>query len=176
MSEKKIVDEVSIPLLGNAFCVRSLQQAQTGEIVLRTWWVTAQAITASHRQRLAAEVAALQAVKHPAFVPPQGVQVRPQGVCLFSSLPTARPLDERIYRNDAWHFAAWLLDRGLTPQTMTRSDMIAYRDSLATSAYSKATKQRRFSVARRLMNEQYISQRNPERVTQEVKGFVTFGN
>jgi integrase/recombinase XerD len=83
------------------------------------------------------------------------------------------PSSQRIYRNDARYFAHWMLARQITPQTMTRSDMIAYRSHLAESAYSKPTKQRMFSVASRLMNEQYVSKRNPEKVTEEVKGFST---
>jgi integrase/recombinase XerD len=83
------------------------------------------------------------------------------------------PSSQRIYRNDARYFAHWMLARQITPQTMTRSDMIAYRSHLAESAYSKPTKQRMFSVASRLMNEQYVSKQNPEKVTEEVKGFST---
>lgn len=97
MVEKKIVGEASptiTPLPGNTFCARSVQQhSETGQIVLRTWWVTAQTATASHRHRIAADVAALQAVKHPSFVPPQEVQIHPQSICLLSSLPASHPLD-----------------------------------------------------------------------------------
>lgn len=86
------------------------------------------------------------------------------------------PTSQRIYRNDARHFAEWLLARGLHPQNMSRSDMIAYRNYLAESHYKKATKQRMFSVACRLMNEQYISKRTPEKVTSSVKGFKVDGD
>ncbi len=81
------------------------------------------------------------------------------------------PSSKRIYMNDAKHFADWMQKQGLTPDCMTRSDMIAYRLHLAESTYAKATKQRMFSVACRLMNEQYIAGRIKEKVTEEVKGF-----
>src|SRR5438445_10478888 len=83
------------------------------------------------------------------------------------------PSSKRIYLNDAKHFATWLQQQELTPVSVTRSDMIAYRLYLAESAYAKATKQRMFSVACRLMNEQYAAGRISEKVTQEVKGFRT---
>lgn len=83
------------------------------------------------------------------------------------------PSSQRIYASDARHFANWMITHGLTPQTMTRSEMIAYRSYLAESSYSKPTKQRMFSVASRLMNEQYINGQIPAKVTQDVKGFRT---
>lgn len=83
------------------------------------------------------------------------------------------PSSRRIYLNDAKHFAQWMIERELQPATMTRSDMIAYRSYLADSSYSKSTKQRMFSVACKLMNEQYISKRIVEKITEDVKGFRT---
>lgn len=83
------------------------------------------------------------------------------------------PSSQRIYRHDACHFADWMISQGLTPQSMTRSAMIAYRSYLAESAYSKPTKQRMFAVASRIMNEQYISGQIAVKVTEEVKGFKT---
>jgi integrase len=62
------------------------------------------------------------------------------------------------------------------PDSMTRSDMIAYRLYLAESKYAKNTKQRMFRVACRLMNEQYIAGRIKEKVTEGVKGFTTDGD
>ncbi len=56
------------------------------------------------------------------------------------------PSSRRIYTNDARHFAYWMIDRGLLPQNMTRSDMLVYRAYLADSAYSKPTKQRLVSA------------------------------
>lgn len=79
----------------------------------------------------------------------------------------------RVYLNDVKHFANWMIEQGFTPKIMTRSGMIAYRSYLAASAYSKATKQRMFSVACRLMNEQYITGRIDAKITQDVKGFRT---
>lgn len=88
------------------------------------------------------------------------------------------PSSERVYRSDTEYFATWMLAQGLTPGTFRRSDMIAYRAYLDTvlskktgKPFSKATKQRMFSVARRLMDEQFASDRIPAKVTTEVKGF-----
>jgi integrase/recombinase XerD len=61
----------------------------------------------------------------------------------------------RIYRHDAEVFARFLLDQGLTMNTLsllTRSHMIAYRKYLG-DAYAKATAARMFSVARRILQE-----------------------
>jgi integrase/recombinase XerD len=77
----------------------------------------------------------------------------------------------RVYLNDARHFATWLQSQGLLPATLTRSDIIAYRSYLETSTYAKSTKQRMFSVATRLMKEQFIAGRIPQDITGEVKGF-----
>jgi len=83
------------------------------------------------------------------------------------------PSSKRIYLNDTKHFAEWMQEQGLTPSSMSRSDMIAYRLHLAESTYAKPTKQRMFSVACRLMNEQYIAGHIKDNVTQDVKGFKT---
>src|SRR2546423_7200037 len=83
------------------------------------------------------------------------------------------PSSKRIYLNDTKHFAEWMQEQGLTPSAMSRSDMIAYRLHLAESTYAKATKQRMFRVAVRLMNEQYISGLIKVKVTEGVKGFTT---
>lgn len=94
-----------------------------------------------------------------------------------------QPTSQRVYRSDTEHFASWILARGLTPDTFQRSDMIAYRSYLDTvlsartgKPFSKATKQRMFSVARRLMDEQFVSERISKKVTTEVKGFKSSGN
>ena len=83
------------------------------------------------------------------------------------------PSSKLTYINDAKHFAIWMQEQGIIPNDMTRSDMIAYRLALAESKYAKTTKQRMFSVACRLMNEQYISGHIKDKVTQDVKGFKT---
>ena len=83
------------------------------------------------------------------------------------------PSSKLTYANDAKHFAEWMKREVIMPDSMTRSDMIAYRLHLAESTYAKATKQRMFSVACRLMNEQYISGHIKEKVTQDIKGFKT---
>src|SRR5947209_7985934 len=83
------------------------------------------------------------------------------------------PSSKRIYLNDTKHFAEWMQEQDLTPSTMSRSDMIAYRLHLAESTYAKATKQRMFRVAVRLMNEQYVTGHIREKITEGVKGFKT---
>lgn len=83
------------------------------------------------------------------------------------------PSSKRIYINDTKHFAEWMTQQGLSPDTMSRSDMIAYRLHLAQSSYAKATKQRMFSIACKLMNEQYIAGHITEKVTEHLKGFKT---
>lgn len=96
------------------------------------------------------------------------------------------PASQRIYYNDARVFATWLQVQGISPATMTRSDMIAYRSYLDTTtytrvsktgkiigeprAYSKTAKQRMFAVACRLMTEQHINGRSAN-VTEKVSGF-----
>src|SRR5882762_4207927 len=86
------------------------------------------------------------------------------------------PSSKRVYMNDARHFADWMKREAITPDSISRSDMIAYRLHLAESTYAKATKQRMFSVACRLMNEQYIAGRITDKVTQDVKGFKVEGD
>jgi integrase/recombinase XerD len=83
------------------------------------------------------------------------------------------PSSKRIYLNDTKYFAEWMREQGLTPDTMSRSDMITYRQHLAQSTYAKATKQHMFRVAVHLMNEQYITGLIKEKVTEGVKGFKT---
>ena len=83
------------------------------------------------------------------------------------------PSSKRIYKNDIKYFATWMQENGITPHEMTRSDMIAYRLHLAESTYAKATKQRMFRVAVRLMNEHYVTGQISEKVTEGVKGFKT---
>ncbi len=86
------------------------------------------------------------------------------------------PSSKRVYLNDTKHFAEWMQEQGIVPSAMSRSDMIAYRLHLAESKYAKPTKQRMFSVACRLMNEQYIAGYITDKVTQDVKGFKVEGD
>jgi len=86
------------------------------------------------------------------------------------------PTSKRVYLNDARHFATWMQEQGIIPGDMTRSNMIAYRLHLAESKYAKPTKQRMFSVACRLMNEQYVNGNIKDKVTQDVKGFKVEGD
>lgn len=81
------------------------------------------------------------------------------------------PSSRRVYMSDARHFAEWMKFQGLTPQTMTRVEMSNYRLHLADSTYAKATKQRMFAVACKLMREQKLNGRLDIDVTDELKGF-----
>ena len=83
------------------------------------------------------------------------------------------PSSKLVYANDAKHFAVWMQNNSITPNDMTRSDMIAYRLYLAESSYAKATKQRMFSVACKIMREQKISGHLTEDITQDIHGFST---
>jgi integrase/recombinase XerD len=83
------------------------------------------------------------------------------------------PSSKQTYLNDVKHFAAWMQEKGITPNSMTRSDMIAYRLYLSESRYAKVTKQRMFSVACRLMSEQHRAGRIKESITADIKGFST---
>lgn len=77
---------------------------------------------------------------------------------------------KRIYQNDAQVFATWMLERDLTTDTLTRSTMIAYRQFLGDS-YAKATAQRMFSVARRILQEQVYSGKLVSNPGDGIKGF-----
>src|SRR5258708_4275685 len=67
------------------------------------------------------------------------------------------PSSRRMYRIDAEEFAAWMLERGVTPRTLSRSDVIAYRAYLQ-ETYRKATAERKLVVARRLLEELVIGE------------------
>lgn len=80
------------------------------------------------------------------------------------------PKSQRVYKSDAKAFATWMLDQGLTPELLTRSDMIAYRLHLA-GKYQKATANRMMSVARRLLNEQVNSGKLAANPGKGIQGF-----
>jgi integrase/recombinase XerD len=80
------------------------------------------------------------------------------------------PSSRRGYRIDAEQFSAWMLERGLTPETLTRSDMIAYRAYLQ-ATYRKATAERKLVVARRILDELVIREVLPKSPAYKVKGF-----
>jgi len=80
------------------------------------------------------------------------------------------PSSRRIYRIDAEQFAAWMVERGLTPETLTRSDMIAYRAYLQ-EAYRKATAERKLVVARRILDELVIREVLAKSPAYKVNGF-----
>jgi integrase len=96
------------------------------------------------------------------------------------------PSSRRIYAIDTKHFATWMHHQGISPQTMTDSDLTAYRVHLneeyqplkkgqtEKKLYSRSAKQRMFSVASRLMRKQCIRQ-GREDITKEIKGFKTQG-
>src|SRR5207302_193351 len=67
-------------------------------------------------------------------------------------------------------FAAWLNEKGKAPHTLSRSDMIAYRKHLA-EHYAKATANRMFVVARRLLDEQVKNGQLKTNPAETVKGF-----
>lgn len=76
----------------------------------------------------------------------------------------------RIYEHDARVFALWLQEQGLTPQTLTYSDAVAYRLFLA-DRYEPATAKRMLSVARRLLEEQIKAGKREKNPFVGVKGF-----
>ncbi len=80
------------------------------------------------------------------------------------------PSSRRGYRIDAEQFAAWMIEQGLTPQTLTRSDVIAYRAHLQ-ETYKKATAERKLVVARRILEELVIREVLPKSPAYKVKGF-----
>jgi site-specific recombinase XerD len=80
------------------------------------------------------------------------------------------PSSRRMYRIDAEQFAAWMIERGLTPQTLSRSDMIAYRTYLQ-ACYRKATAERKLVVARRILDELVIHKVLAKSPAYKVKGF-----
>ncbi len=67
-------------------------------------------------------------------------------------------------------FATWMIERGITPQNMSRQDAISYRVFLA-ERYAKVTANRMFSVARRLLDEQVKSGQIASNPFIDVKGF-----
>lgn len=81
------------------------------------------------------------------------------------------PSSRRMYQIDAEQFALWMIERGLTPQTLTRSAMIAYRAYLQ-ETYRKATAERKLVVARRLLNELVIGEVLAKSPAYQVKGFT----
>jgi integrase/recombinase XerD len=77
----------------------------------------------------------------------------------------------RIYRNDASVFARWMYEQAATPETLTRSMMIAYRSYLG-ETYAKATAQRMFSVARRVLQELAYNGKIPFNPADGIRGFT----
>jgi site-specific recombinase XerD len=77
---------------------------------------------------------------------------------------------KRIYQNDATMFAGWMNEQSLAPEILTRSHMIAYRSFLA-ETYQKATAQRMFSVARRILQEQVLNGKLLSNPAEGIKGF-----
>lgn len=78
----------------------------------------------------------------------------------------------RVYRHDIQVFATWMLEQGVTPETLTRSHMIAYRAYLQ-ATYAKSTAGRMLSVARRLMKEQVERLHLAANPASDIRGFTT---
>ncbi|HEY6410662.1 MAG TPA: tyrosine-type recombinase/integrase [Ktedonobacteraceae bacterium] len=91
-------------------------------------------------------------------------------VALADAQGQLAPSSRRMYRIDAEQFAAWMLERGLTPKTLTRSDVIAYRAYLQ-ETYRKATAERKLVVARRLLEELVIGEVLAKSPAYKIKGF-----
>ena len=81
------------------------------------------------------------------------------------------PSSRRGYRTDAEQFAAWMIEQDLTPQTLTRSHVIAYRAHLQ-ETYKKATAERKLVVARRILDELVIRAVLAKSPAYKVKGFT----
>ncbi len=77
---------------------------------------------------------------------------------------------KRVYNLDIAYFAEWMKEKHLTYQSVTTSDIIAYRELLG-QTFKKATSQRMFSVIRRLF-KMLVSRgvRTDDPIT-DVKGF-----
>jgi len=74
------------------------------------------------------------------------------------------------HAHDAAIFAHWMLEQGLTPQMLTKSEMVAYRVYLQ-ERYKETTASRMLSVARRLLDEQVDRQQLARNPAANVKGF-----
>lgn len=104
--------------------------------------------------------------------PPQSVLAMLNlSVTLSDVTSQLSPSSRRVYFTDAKQFAAWLIEHGLTPQTCTRSNMIAYRAHLQ-ATYQKATAGRKLVVARRLLSEQVKGGRIAANPAEDIKGFT----
>src|SRR6266700_244444 len=80
------------------------------------------------------------------------------------------PSSRRMYRHDAQAFAAWMLAQGLTPQSLEKSHVVAYRAYLQ-DHYAKATARRMLSVARQLLAEQVERKQIASNPASGVRGF-----
>lgn len=77
---------------------------------------------------------------------------------------------QRVYRHDAKVFATWMIENGLTVESLTRSHVILYRAYL-NNTYQKATAARMLSVARRLLDEAVNNGKIIANPAKNVKGF-----
>ena len=87
----------------------------------------------------------------------------------YELLPTSR----RAYRTDALQFAHWLLEHDLTPNELTRSDMLAYRGFLQTRQLANASANRKFSVARTLLEQLVLNDQLHANPATGIEGFTT---
>jgi len=80
------------------------------------------------------------------------------------------PKSRRIYEHGAAVFANWMIERGLTPVQLTKSDMIAYRVYLS-EHYKETTASSMLSIARRILEEQVDRKQIESNPAVHVKGF-----
>jgi len=80
------------------------------------------------------------------------------------------PRSKRIYEHGAAVFATWIIERGLMPAQLTKSDIIAYRVYLR-EHYKETTASNLLSVARRILEEQVDRKQIESNPAAHVKGF-----
>ncbi len=80
------------------------------------------------------------------------------------------PKSRRIYEHGAAVFATWIIERGLTPAQLTKSDIIAYRVYLS-EHYKETTASNLLSVARRILEEQVDRKQIESNPAANVRGF-----
>ena len=85
------------------------------------------------------------------------------------------PRSRLLYRSDMQTFATWLVAQGLTLESLSRSDMIAYRQFVA-DKYAKSTAARLLTVARRVLAEAVLHGQRLDNPAQQVRGFKGVSN
>jgi integrase/recombinase XerD len=85
------------------------------------------------------------------------------------------PSSQRVYKSDLQAFAGWMIENGLTLDTIRRPQVVAYRLWLQEHV-AKRTAMRRLAVVRRLFQEamyQHVITENP---AENVRGFKVSGD